>query len=114
MNAKTTFGVGLLLTLVIFSGCGRPQVAPKNLHLTASLRTALSAQNREWLDQNAEVISERHQSGEMSDEEYEAFQAILEEARAGNWREAEEEALALQKAQRPTDEQVEEVSRYWQ
>ena len=40
-------------------------------------------------------------------------QAIIEEARAGNWREAEEEALALQQAQRPAGEQVERVSRYW-
>lgn len=114
MNAKSTLAVALLLAAAGLSGCGRPQVAPKNLHLTASLRTALSAQNSEWLDQNAEVIDERHQSGEMSDEEYEAFQTILEEARAGNWREAEEEAMALQQAQRPTDEQVERVSRYWQ
>ncbi len=113
MRAKTTFGV-VLLTVIVLCGCGRPQVAPKNLRLTASLRTALSAQDREWLDQNAEVIDERHQSGEMSGEEYEAFQAILAEARAGNWHEAEEEALRLQKAQRPTDEQVEQVSRYWE
>ena len=115
MHAKTTLSVlFLLLASAMLFGCGRPQVAPKNLHLTASLRTAISAQNAEWLEQNAQIIQERHQSGEMSDDEHEAFQAIFEEARAGNWREAEEEALALQKAQRPTDEQVEQVSRYWQ
>jgi hypothetical protein len=114
MNAKSTIGLPLLSAAVVFLGCGKPQVAPENLHLTASLRTALSAQNSEWLEQNAEMIDERRQSGAMSEAEYEAFQAIIEEGRAGNWRKAEEDALALQKAQRPTDEQAERVSRHWQ
>lgn len=112
MTAKTRIVFPLLLAAVL-SGCGRPQVEPDNLPLIASLRTALSARDSEWLEQNAQLVDERHQGGQMSDKVYETFQAILEEARAGNWRDAEEDTLAFQKAQRPTDEQIEQVRWYW-
>ncbi len=114
MNTRTTvLAVALLLVATMLWGCGRPQVAPKNLHLIASLRTALSTRNPEWLEQNAEIISQRHQGGKMSDDEYEAFQDILDAARAGDWQDAEHDAIAFQKAQRPTAEQVQRVSRHW-
>jgi hypothetical protein len=92
---------------VLMVGCGRPQVAPQNLRLTASLRTALSAKNNEWLEQNVTAIEERRTAGQMSDDEYAAFQAIIAQAKAGEWEAAEQEAVKLQKAQRPTQGQVE-------
>jgi hypothetical protein len=98
--------LGGMLTLV---GCGPPQVKPNNLRLIASLRTALSAKNSEWLKQNVDLIEKRRAEGQMSDEEYAEFQAIVAKAKSGDWSGAERDAVAFQKAQRPTPEQVERV-----
>ena len=103
---------GLLLAILLtFVGCGPPQVKPNNLRLIASLRTALSAKNSEWLQQNIELIDKRHADGQMSDDEYEEFQAIIAKAKAGDWQGAERDSVDFQKAQRPTPEQIEQVTR---
>lgn len=96
-------GAGLLLAALMLTtaGCGQPQLKPEHLELTIKLRTAISAQNPEWLAMNRALIEERRQAGEMSDREYAAFQTILADAEEGRWREAEETCLALQAAQRP-------------
>jgi len=91
-------------------GCGPPQAAPQNRQLITSLRTAISARNSQWLERNAEVLEERRAAGNVSDEEYETFQAIIDEAKAGKWDDAEQDAIAFQKAQRPTDEEIDSVS----
>jgi len=92
-------------------GCGQPQAAPQNRQLITSLRTAISARNSEWLQKNAEVLEERRAAGNVSDDEYETFQAIIDKAKAGKWDDAEQDAIAFQKAQRPTREEIERVSK---
>lgn len=93
-------------------GCGRPpQAAPQNLQLIAALRTALSAQNTEWLEKNIAIIDQRHQDGEMSQEEYDEFQRIIAMAQDGRWQEAEQQVIAFQSAQRPTREQQQRMAR---
>jgi len=91
-------------------GCGPPQAAPQNRQLITSLRTAISAQNPQWLEKNAEILEERRAAGNVSDDVYEAFQAIIDEAKAGKWDDAEQGAIAFQEAQRPTREEIERVS----
>jgi len=91
----------MLLAVISMAGCGQPQVGRENLELLASLRTALSAQNVEWLDKNAAIIESRHGEGQMSHETHARLSAIVEKARAGRWKEAERELVAFQKAQRP-------------
>ena len=105
--AATTFCVAWGLSTIL--GCGRPQAAPQNRQLISSLRTALSARNTDWLDKNEAILEERRAAGEVSDDEYEEFQAIIAKARAGKWEEAELESIAFQKAQRPTPEEIERV-----
>lgn len=100
-----------VLSACALSGCGRPQASPQNLVLISSLRTAASTRNPELLERNAALIAERYTAGAMSEEEHGTFQAILELARAENWEQAELEAFAFQKAQRPSAEQKELVSR---
>jgi hypothetical protein len=112
MHTRNLAAPLVLVTAIVVSGCGRPQVEPKNLHLIASLRTALSARNAEWLEQNANIIEQRHRAGEMSAEQYAEFQAILQDARAGDWAGAEKDAVAFQKAQRPTEQQMERVRQH--
>lgn len=98
-----------LFALVVAGGCFYPVAEPINMELISSLRTALSARNEEWLKVNADIVEERHASGEMRDDEYAAFKGIIDQARAGQWAEAEKATLKFQRAQRPTREQIDEV-----
>lgn len=100
-----------VILALLLVGCAPPQVAPQNQRLIASLRTAISARNSEWLEKNAEVVEERYAEGKVSHAELEAFQAIISKARAGQWEKAEREVLAFQKAQRPTQEQIDRVTK---
>lgn len=95
-----------LFCLAFICGCGQATIQPDNLELTVTLRTALSTQNTDWLEQNITAIEARRSAGEMNDKEYAAFQAIIAMAKQGEWQAAERAAVRLQKAQRPTPEQV--------
>jgi hypothetical protein len=109
--SRNRFFVVLAALAICAGGCGPPQASPQNRQLIASLRTALSAQNPEWLEQNAKILEERRTAGELSEDESAAFQAIIDQARVGQWKEAERQVMAFQKAQRPTREEVEDLSR---
>lgn len=113
---RNTHVVGTWLAVVCvlsaILGCGRPQTAPENRELISSLRTAVNTKNPEWLDKNAKAVEKRHAGGQMTDAEYEEFQAIIAKARDGKWEEAERETVAFQKAQRPTREEVERIRDY--
>jgi hypothetical protein len=100
----------LLLSLVAWTGCSPPAVAPDNQRLTVSLRTALSTKRFDWLELNAKEVEARRAEGKMNDDEYAAFTAIIAQARAGEWESAEKEVVRLQKAQRPTPEQIERLT----
>jgi hypothetical protein len=106
--------IALVLSAVLAAGCGGPHAGAENVELISSLRTAASARNPEWLEANVKVIDERHVAGQISEVAYAAFRAIIEKAQAGQWREAERDAVAFQKAQRPTREQVERLRRHAQ
>ena len=101
--------MGLILSMII--GCDRPQAAPQNRELITSLRTAVSARKTDWLEQNVKILEERRAAGKVSDAEYEEFQVIIAKARAGKWEAAEREAIAFQKSQQPTREEIERVTR---
>lgn len=103
--------IAFVLGTVLAAGCGGPQAGAENVELISALRTAASARNPQWLEAAGKVIDERRAAGQISDPAYAAFQAIIEKARAGQWQEAERDAVAFQKAQRPTREQVERLRR---
>ena len=54
-------------------------------------------------------ISERHASGDLNDEPFAALEAIIAQARNGQWKEAESEVVRLAKAQRPSAEEQERL-----
>ena len=99
INKYSTFLLCFLLTLTI--GCSRPQVGHNNQRIVASLRTALSTRKAEWLEQNETLIEKKHNDGLISKEAYDALKAIVDKAKEGNWDEAEQEVIALQRSQRP-------------
>lgn len=96
--------------LAAITACSRPQAAPQNRELITSLRTAVSARKTDWLELNVKKIEDRRAAGEVSDLEYEEFQKIIAMAREGNWEKAEREAVAFQKSQKPTPEEVQRVT----
>lgn len=88
------------MAVVYLAGCGRqPQVSPANRRLVESLKTAVMAKNTVWLDQNARIIAERHRQGTLSDTEFSAFESIIHQAQSSNWSAAQDEVIALSKAQ---------------
>lgn len=45
----------------------------------------------------------------MSDEQFAAFESIIEAGRAGNWSDAESDVMRLAKAQHVTPEEAEQI-----
>ncbi|MGE5194271.1 MAG: hypothetical protein ACM3U2_17405 [Deltaproteobacteria bacterium] len=101
----------LLVALAfLVSGCGRvPQVDPANRKLMLGLQSAVSSRKLEWLEATAKLVDEKLSNGELSDEEYAAFEPIIEKARAGDWDGAQKDAFALSEGQKPTAEDLEKI-----
>ncbi len=102
----------LLAAALIFAaaGCGQAtQIAPANRRVMRSLQTAVSSKKGEWLDATVKLIDEQRSKGEMSDEEYEAFESIVKKARNGNWDDAQRAAFALSDGQKPTEEDLQRL-----
>jgi hypothetical protein len=99
---------GLLMGLLVVCGCGGPpQVGANNYRLIDSLRTAVSARRSDWVEDNANLITQRRAAGKMSDETWATFQAIIDLARGGNWADAQSGVIRLAKVQRATPEELE-------
>src|SRR3954451_4313946 len=94
------------------AGCGRPpQVAGANRELIVSLATAVSARNSSWLNENAWLLEQRRSAGKCSGTEYATFKAIIDVARAGDWKSAEDAVYALRDAQEPTAQDLDNLSK---
>jgi hypothetical protein len=90
--------------LLLMTGCGAPpQVAGEDRALIVSLATAVSARDPRWLDANDRLIERRHADGGLSDAAHRALSAVVAEARAGRWTEAEHAITALREGQDPDD-----------
>jgi hypothetical protein len=100
----------LLMELSLVVGCGGPpQVGVSNYRLVAGLRTAISARRADWLEDAAQVAAARRARGELTDEQFAAMDAIIAQARGGQWEAAETEVIRLQKSQQPTAEEIEQT-----
>jgi hypothetical protein len=94
------------------AGCGRPpQVAGENRELIVSLATAVSARNASWLDENVKNLEQRRAEGKCTDSEYATFKSIIDKARAGEWKAAEDAVYALRDAQEPTAADLDNLSK---
>lgn len=94
-------GAILLCVAGWLTGCSSyPEVRDgESIELIAALRTACSSQRRDRLDRCVQAVEERRTAGELPDAEYEAFQAIIAQAQAGQWKEAEMQTYQFQEAQ---------------
>jgi hypothetical protein len=83
-------------------GCGQvPQFGGKDQRLLEAVRTAVSARRPKWLDECAKQIDAEHTQGKISNEGFEALEAIVSQARGGDWSTAEKRIIQLEKGQRP-------------
>lgn len=100
-GASRLLGATLLLGAALWlGGCGRPPVVETaNLKLVASLRTACSARNPEWLTGVEKAVDERQAEGELSEAAHRHFKTLIEQARAGEWEAAERACLEFERAQ---------------
>jgi len=104
---RTSF---LILLALVVTGCGRvQQIDPSNRRLMQGLQTAVSSKKVEWLDGTVKLIEEKYAAGDLSDEEYDAFQVIVERARSGDWDGAQKDAFALSEGQKPTAEDLQKI-----
>ncbi|MBI3837202.1 MAG: hypothetical protein HY288_04615 [Planctomycetia bacterium] len=98
----------IVISSTFVVGCYRPpQVGPDNYRLVQGLRTAISARRGDWLEAAAKLASERHASGDLNDEQFAALEAIIAQARDGQWQDAEHDVIRLAKAQKPSAEEIE-------
>lgn len=70
-----------------------------NLGYVQLLRTACSSQREEQLEGVYRAITQRRDSGKMSDEEWSEINDIIEIARGGKWIEADRQAYRLEQGQ---------------
>jgi hypothetical protein len=100
LSSPLSAGCWLMLVCILAPGCSRPPAVEfENLHLIASLRTACSAKNEEWLSGVNKAVSLRHQHGQMSDREKTHFERLIAQARSGDWSGAERLCFQFEKAQ---------------
>jgi hypothetical protein len=105
-----TLVAGCLLVTFAFVGCGSPtQISPSNRKLLQALQSAASAKQKEWLNDVETKVNEKHKKQEMSDAEFNAFQPIIKKAKAGDWKRANLDALALCNGQHPTQMDLENL-----
>jgi hypothetical protein len=92
----------MLVFATVIGGCSQPPQIPSDSRgLIGSLRTAVSAKRKDWLEENAKLVEEKHAQKKLSDEQYQEFESIISLGREGKWSDAESEAVRLEKAQQP-------------
>jgi hypothetical protein len=98
-NKRGALAIVLLFVLLV-GGCSKPPQMPADgRNLIGSLRTAVSAKRKDWLEENAKLIKKKHSDGKLNDEQYAEFESIIADARDGNWSAAEKETIRLEQAQ---------------
>jgi hypothetical protein len=92
----------LLLATLLIAGCSKPpQIPSDSRKLIGSLRTAVSAQRKDWLETNAKLVEQKHSQNKLTDEQYQELESIIALGREGKWADAERETLRLAEAQQP-------------
>jgi hypothetical protein len=100
-NERSALAMMLLVCIILpLGGCSKPPQMPADgRNLIGSLRTAVSAKRKDWLEENAKLIEKKHSDGKLSDEQFAEFESIVAEARSGDWAAAEKETIRLEQAQ---------------
>jgi hypothetical protein len=82
----------LLGLVVLASGCRGPtQEDRDNRRVLDAILTAITIKNPRLLVDNAKRAKARHEAGQLTDEQYQGMEAIINKARGGDWSGAEKE-----------------------
>jgi hypothetical protein len=77
--------------MLFAAGCSPPSdVDRDNRRVLDAILTAITMKNASWLEQDAALVERRHQAGQLSDWEHDQLLSIVETARGGDWKTAEE------------------------
>lgn len=92
---------GALVMVLLVAGCHQPTAEDRdNRRLLEQILTAVTLSNARLVDEEAKRAQQRHDGGMLSDEDFQALDAILGKARAGDWSGAAAAGYAFRK-QRP-------------
>src|SRR4030095_8657065 len=94
------------LAVTLLAGRAPTQFMPANRRLLEALQTAVSAENSEWLGAVSKQMAEQKSAGQLSDAEFQAFDDVIRQAQAGDWKSAQAAVLAIGDGQRPTAEDL--------
>jgi hypothetical protein len=99
---KSSFSWLFLFALTfLLPGCSAPtEVDRDNRRLVDAILTAITMKNSSWLEDDAELAEQRNLAGKLSDSDYEQLASVIEIARAGDWKTAEQQGYEFRK-QRP-------------
>ncbi len=90
----------LLIVLLVLPGCGAyDKVGLLAYEQVKSLYTVCNQKNAEQLERAAEKIAEAHEVGKLSSQEVEWLEAIIADARSGQWKVAATKCRRLMEAQ---------------
>ena len=86
LSPRTAIAVALLA-----GGCSRPsEVDRDNRRVLDAILTAITMKNAEWLEEDATLAEKRHRAGQLGDAEHEELLSIIQTARSGSWKAAEQ------------------------
>ena len=93
--------------LLLWCGCQRaPQFTTGNRELLQGLQTAVSSKNTEWLDASEDQVRAKHEKGEIPDREFNALIAVIDQARTGDWKQAQLDCFKLSEGQVASSEDI--------
>ena len=102
-STRTKYHIRGLVALALAAplaawGCSPPsEIDRDNRRLVDAILTAITMQNENWLEDDAQLAEERHSAGQLTEAEFEELQSILEIARSGDWQAAEKAGYAFRK-----------------
>lgn len=93
-NARHSWTVYLFVfsIIVILGGCSKhSDESRQNRRVVDAILTAVTLKNPKELDKDSAMWDTRLADGLLPERHYKTVRAIIEKARSGNWREAEDE-----------------------
>lgn len=85
----------LCLLVPLTSGCGYPRVSPEAFELAKAVDNLCNLRDATQLPRAREIIIERHEAGDISNQELGWLSTILDQAEAGNWEAAMQSSRKL-------------------
>jgi hypothetical protein len=97
MRTTQLCSIWLALALLAFGCRGPTQEDRDNRRVLDAVLTAITIKNTRLLEEDAKRARARHEAGQLTDEEYQGMEAIINKARGGDWSGAEKAGYEFRK-----------------